>query len=179
MVTVARQHAPLVSVTLRELRGRNLRERRNGQKKTEDHAAALPQTLLIMRGLYRPPSLSRRSSGTIARPPRRPAVRQVPARALDRRLTARPIVESLGERESDVNAARTLPILVLSYHLDAVSVGAHHSWNTVFSEDKPLVLKGTISKVELVNPHAWIWIAVKARTARSAKWGIEADRRMA
>jgi hypothetical protein len=57
--------------------------------------------------------------------------------------------------------------------LSAVHVGAHHSWNTVFSEDKPLVLRGTLTKVELVNPHGWIWIDVKAADGTIAKWGIE------
>ena len=57
--------------------------------------------------------------------------------------------------------------------LSALKAGAHHSWNTVFSEDKPLVLRGTISKVELVNPHAWIWIDVKAADGTIAKWGVE------
>ena len=45
--------------------------------------------------------------------------------------------------------------------VSAVPLSAHHSWNTVFSEDKPLVLKGAVAKVELVNPHGWIWIDVK------------------
>jgi hypothetical protein len=54
-----------------------------------------------------------------------------------------------------------------------VSVAAHHSWNTVFSEDKPLVLKGTVAKVELVNPHGWIWLDVKNPDGTSTKWGIE------
>src|SRR6185436_11260926 len=59
--------------------------------------------------------------------------------------------------------------------LAATTARAHHSWNTVFSEDKPLVLRGTISKVELVNPHAWIWIDVTAAdgTKDSLKIGEE------
>lgn len=57
--------------------------------------------------------------------------------------------------------------------LGGLSASAHHSWNTVFSEDKPLVLRGTLSKVELVNPHGWIWIDVKAPDGTVTKWGIE------
>lgn len=53
------------------------------------------------------------------------------------------------------------------------SPAAHHSWNTVFSEDKPLVLKGTVAKVELVNPHGWIWIEVKNPDGTVTKWGVE------
>jgi len=57
--------------------------------------------------------------------------------------------------------------------LGAVQLGAHHSWNTVFSEDKPLVLRGTLAKVELVNPHGWIWIEVKGADGMVTRWGIE------
>jgi hypothetical protein len=57
--------------------------------------------------------------------------------------------------------------------LSGLPLGAHHSWNTVFSEDKPLVLKGTISKLELVNPHGWIWLDVKGEDGVVSKWGIE------
>jgi len=57
--------------------------------------------------------------------------------------------------------------------LGGAMVSAQHSWNTVFSEDKPLVLKGTVAKVELVNPHGWIWIDVKNADGTVTKWGIE------
>ena len=57
--------------------------------------------------------------------------------------------------------------------IGAATMSAHHSWNTVFSEDKPLVLRGTISKVELVNPHAWIWLDVKGDDGSIQKWAVE------
>src|SRR4249920_2850678 len=69
--------------------------------------------------------------------------------------------------------ARTTLLIAVILGVGATAVRAHHSWNTVFSEDKPLVLRGTISKVELVNPHAWIWIDVKGADGTIAKWGIE------
>src|SRR5438105_229231 len=70
--------------------------------------------------------------------------------------------------------ARTIPLLIgVMVTAGGVATSAHHSWNTVFSEDKPLVLRGTISKVELVNPHAWIWIDVKGDDGAITKWGVE------
>ena len=63
--------------------------------------------------------------------------------------------------------------LILIVIVSGIAVGAHHSWNTVFSEDKPLILRGTLAKVELVNPHGWIWIDVKAADGTVTKWGIE------
>src|ERR1041384_3014677 len=70
--------------------------------------------------------------------------------------------------------ARLIPVLIgVVMTVGAAAVGAHHSWNTVFSEDKPLVLRGTVTKVELVNPHAWIWIDVKGADGSVTNWGIE------
>ena len=70
--------------------------------------------------------------------------------------------------------ARSTTLLIgVALALGVTTARAHHSWNTVFSEDKPLLLRGTISKVELVNPHAWIWIDVKAADGMVQKWGIE------
>ncbi len=67
---------------------------------------------------------------------------------------------------------RTIAVLA-AVALTGVSVHAHHSWNTVFSEDKPLVLRGALAKVELVNPHGFIWIDVKEADGTVTKWGIE------
>ena len=64
-------------------------------------------------------------------------------------------------------------LIGLAIVLSAASIRAHHSWNTVFSEDKPVILHGTLTKVELVNPHGWIWIDVKNPDGTVAKWGIE------
>lgn len=55
----------------------------------------------------------------------------------------------------------------------AVPVRAHHSWPAVFSEDKPVTLRGTLKKVELVNPHGWIWLDVKNPDGTVTTWGIE------
>ena len=57
--------------------------------------------------------------------------------------------------------------------LSGALTGAHHSWTAVFTEDKPLILRGTFLKVEFVNPHAWIWIEVTEADGTRTKWGIE------
>jgi hypothetical protein len=78
-----------------------------------------------------------------------------------------------GENESMMQARALLVIAGALAVVSGTSVAAHHAWNTVFSEDKPLVLKGTVAKVELVNPHGWIWIDVKNADGTVTKWGIE------
>ena len=50
---------------------------------------------------------------------------------------------------------------------------AHHAFSAAFDENRPINLQGTVTKVELVNPHAWIWIDVKGTDGKVVNWGIE------
>jgi hypothetical protein len=50
---------------------------------------------------------------------------------------------------------------------------AHHAFAAAFDENKPINLQGTVTKVELVNPHAWIWIDVKGADGKVVNWGVE------
>ncbi len=54
-----------------------------------------------------------------------------------------------------------------------VPVKAHHAFAAAFDENKPLNLQGTVTKVELVNPHSWLWIDVKSPDGKVVNWGIE------
>ena len=57
--------------------------------------------------------------------------------------------------------------------LAAVPVRAHHSFAAAFDETKPINLQGTVTKVELINPHAWIWLEVEGPDGEVVTWGIE------
>jgi hypothetical protein len=57
--------------------------------------------------------------------------------------------------------------------LAGISVQAHHSWTAVFDEDKPIIVTGTLTKVEFVNPHGWIWIDVKNADGSISSYGVE------
>jgi len=55
----------------------------------------------------------------------------------------------------------------------AVPLKAHHSFAAAYDDKKPINLQGTVTKVELVNPHSWIWIDVKGKDGTVTNWGIE------
>ena len=55
----------------------------------------------------------------------------------------------------------------------AVPVWAHHAFAAEFDAKKPIKLKGTIAKMEWINPHTWIHIDVKRPNGKVERWMIE------
>jgi len=64
-------------------------------------------------------------------------------------------------------------IVGASLLLGAVPVWAHHAFAAEFDQTRPLKLKGTVTKWEVVNPHSWIHIDVKGEDGTVANWMIE------
>jgi hypothetical protein len=58
--------------------------------------------------------------------------------------------------------------------LSAVPVLAHHSFAAEFDAKKPVNLRGTITRMEWINPHAWIHMDVKGPDGKVVQWMIEA-----
>lgn len=49
----------------------------------------------------------------------------------------------------------------------------HHAFAAEFDAARPIKLKGTVIKVEWINPHTWIHIDVKDGNAKPGTWMIE------
>lgn len=50
---------------------------------------------------------------------------------------------------------------------------AHHAFAAEFDASRPLMLKGTVVKWELVNPHSWIHLDVKNPDGSVTRWMVE------
>ncbi len=61
----------------------------------------------------------------------------------------------------------------IGWLLAAAPMMAHHSFAAEFDGAKPMDLTGTVTKVDWVNPHSWIYIDVKFDDGTVANWGLE------
>jgi hypothetical protein len=50
---------------------------------------------------------------------------------------------------------------------------AHHAFAAEYDADKPFELTGTLTKVEWVNPHSWIYVDVKTPDGKVTTWQFE------
>ena len=66
-----------------------------------------------------------------------------------------------------------LSLVAVAFLAAPLTVLAHHSFAAEFDANKPLVLKGTITKVDLVNPHAWLYMNVTDSDGKVVNWAIE------
>jgi hypothetical protein len=64
--------------------------------------------------------------------------------------------------------------LALLLILSVKPVLAHHAFAAEFDSKKPVKLRGTVTKMEWINPHAWIHIDVKKADGTVEEWMIEA-----
>jgi hypothetical protein len=56
----------------------------------------------------------------------------------------------------------------------APAIEAHHAFSAEFDSTKPVALRGVITKMEWINPHSWLHIAVKTSDGAVEEWMIEA-----
>lgn len=71
---------------------------------------------------------------------------------------------------------RTLCVVVSSaaLFLPLASASAHHAFSAEFDAKKAVSLRGTVTKMEWINPHSWIHVDVKKQDGTIEPWMVEA-----
>ena len=69
---------------------------------------------------------------------------------------------------------KSVAVVVLLTILAGAPASAHHAFAAEFDAKKPVKLRGTVTKMEWINPHAWVHIDVKKDDGSVEEWMIEA-----
>ena len=55
----------------------------------------------------------------------------------------------------------------------SVSLAAHHSFAAEFDAKQPVLFKGTVTRMEWINPHVWIHMNVTQPNGKTEAWMVE------
>jgi hypothetical protein len=71
---------------------------------------------------------------------------------------------------------RKLVLMVIGtgFLLNVARLSAHHAFAAEFDAKRPVKFRGTVTKMEWINPHAWIHIDVKGPDGKTVAWMVEA-----
>jgi len=67
----------------------------------------------------------------------------------------------------------TALLLTATLAAAAVPVMAHHSLAAEFDESAPVTLTGVITKIEWINPHAYLYVDVADQAGKVTSWSLE------
>ena len=70
---------------------------------------------------------------------------------------------------------RTKLFMIAGIALLAATVPAlaHHAFTAEFDSNQPIKFRGTVAKIELINPHSWFHVDVKETDGKTTRWMVE------
>jgi|SRR6185312_7082187 hypothetical protein len=73
----------------------------------------------------------------------------------------------------DIKRILRIVFLAAALTVWCVRVFAHHSFSAEFDINRPIEFRGTVVKVELINPHSWIHVEVTDKSGAKTVWMVE------
>jgi len=78
------------------------------------------------------------------------------------------------DSRSYIGAKRLVIAMLAGFVLAAIQPAlAHHSFAAEFDANKPVTLKGTVTKIEWANPHIWVYLDAKSDDGGLQPWQCE------
>ena len=68
---------------------------------------------------------------------------------------------------------QTLVLTAALLLLASGAARAHHSFAAEYDANQPITLHGQIARIDLVNPHAWLYLEVKDAEGKVMRWNVE------
>ena len=68
---------------------------------------------------------------------------------------------------------RTTAAVLLTASIWTTAATAHHSFAAQYDANKPLTLKGAVTKIEWMNPHSRFYVDVKDEAGKTVNWNVE------
>jgi len=70
--------------------------------------------------------------------------------------------------------SKIIVLACASFVVVAMPAFAHHAFAAEFDAKRPVHFEGTVTKVELINPHSWIHVDVTSPDGTTSNWMFEA-----
>ena len=64
-------------------------------------------------------------------------------------------------------------LTLVSFVQSGATIAAHHSFAAEFDGEKPVTLRGTVTKVEWRNPHIWVYLEARNPDGTVTAWECE------
>ncbi len=77
-------------------------------------------------------------------------------------------------RRMAMTRSTVLMMSMIAVLLGPPEASAHHAFSAEFDSSTPVTVRGTVSRVEWINPHAWVHVQAANADGSATEWMFEA-----